>query len=228
MIIGNTNSQNISGSIIYKYDIVQIENSDKQFNQTVVNKFYKNLKENSKNIEYKLSFNYNNSIYGIVKNLSLDKSKNLEYAELITGSKEVIFIDAVKNVSLRKVDMLGDIFIITGNPKKKWILQQTSKLIGKYTCYKAILKNDHEKVTNQEITAWYTPEIPISFGPKGYGNLPGIILELRVGPVIYKATKIKINKDLKIDIKKPTKGIMISEFEFNKFLEGIDRNKKRN
>jgi GLPGLI family protein len=31
------------------------------------------------------------------------------------------------------------------------------------------------------ITAWYTPEIPVSQGPEGYWGLPGLILEVNDG-----------------------------------------------
>ena len=30
----------------------------------------------------------------------------------------------------------------------------------------------------ETITAWYTPQIPVSHGPAEYGGLPGLILEL--------------------------------------------------
>lgn len=54
----------------------------------------------------------------------------------------------------------------------KWNLQNESKKIGKFTCYKATTQ-----FRGREYIAWYTPEIPLPYGPWKLQGLPGLILE---------------------------------------------------
>ena len=87
--------------------------------------------------------------------------------------------------------------------------------IGNYLCYKA----DAEVVINSVgkkrlITAWFALEIPISLGPIGYNGLPGLILELETNKKIYFAKKISLNSNEPIEILKPTKGLKVTESEF--------------
>ena len=104
-----------------------------------------------------------------------------------------------------------------------WELTKEKKNIGEYTCYKAtaILKEESVKggFLHDPITAWYTTQIPVGFGVKNYGGLPGLTLELTQyterGIVFYKATKIELNPKEDIFIKKP-KG---KEITYKEYIE---------
>ncbi|MFY8187946.1 MAG: GLPGLI family protein [Flavobacterium sp.] len=78
-----------------------------------------------------------------------------------------------------------------------WTLHQESKYIGKHLCFKAtntkVVDNGNGKVFNHPVVAWYCPEIPMQFGPNGYGNLPGLIIELQVRNVVYGVSHIDFN-----------------------------------
>ena len=80
-----------------------------------------------------------------------------------------------------------------------WTLHQESKYIGKHLCFKAtntqVVDNGNGKVFNHPVVAWYCPEIPMQFGPNGYGNLPGLIVELQVRNVVYGVSHIDFNPD---------------------------------
>jgi GLPGLI family protein len=65
------------------------------------------------------------------------------------------------------------------------------------------------------ITAWYTPEIPISHGPEGYWGLPGLILEVSDGRTTTLCSKVVLNVKDKVDIKAPTKGKKVTQTEFD-------------
>jgi GLPGLI family protein len=65
------------------------------------------------------------------------------------------------------------------------------------------------------ITAWYTPEIPVSQGPEGYWGLPGLILEVNDGRTIILCSKIVLNPKDKVEIKAVTKGKVISQKEYD-------------
>lgn len=64
------------------------------------------------------------------------------------------------------------------------------------------------------ITAWYTPDIPVSQGPGAYWGLPGLILEVTEGNTAILCTKITLNPKEKVAIEAPTKGKKISQEEY--------------
>jgi GLPGLI family protein len=69
-----------------------------------------------------------------------------------------------------------------------------------------------------EVVAWYTPMIPISQGPTEYWGLPGLILEVTAGNVTMLCNKIVMNPEEKIEIKRPTKGQVVTKKEYNEII----------
>jgi len=49
---------------------------------------------------------------------------------------------------------------------------------------------------------WFAPEIPSNFGPKNYVGLPGLVLEVERDMFTLTATKINLNPDKEIKIKR--------------------------
>lgn len=78
---------------------------------------------------------------------------------------------------------------------QKWELHDETKTIGNYLCFKATTfyttTNPKGKVFKHNFTAWYTPQLPYKYGPAGYGNLPGLIIELQGDRATYGVTKIQ-------------------------------------
>ena len=68
------------------------------------------------------------------------------------------------------------------------------------------------------ITAWYTPEIPVSQGPEGYWGLPGLILEVNDGKTTILCSKIVLNPKDKPDIKAPSNGKEVSQKEYDEIV----------
>ncbi|ARV07444.1 ribonuclease Z [Polaribacter sp. SA4-10] len=128
----------------------------------------------------------------------------------------------------------------------KWEMGVETKKIGQYTCYKATMVKVDNKVdwgkmfsrrgdnkkkdsTNTEdkkeavkmlaVTAWYTPQIPVSSGPANYFGLPGLILEINEGRTTMLCTEIVLNPSETIEIKKPTKGKEVNREEYNKIVK---------
>lgn len=86
-----------------------------------------------------------------------------------------------------------------------------------------------EMPDNVAITAWYTPEIPVSQGPESYYGLPGLILEINDGKTVVLCSKVVLNPKEKVVIKAPTKGKVVSEKEYNKIvLEKMEEMKQMN
>jgi len=72
-----------------------------------------------------------------------------------------------------------------------------------------------------EVTAWFTPQIPLGHGPGEYAGLPGLILELNADRTTFLCSKIVMNpKDLP-SIEAPSKGTVVTQDEF----EGIVKEK---
>jgi GLPGLI family protein len=65
------------------------------------------------------------------------------------------------------------------------------------------------------ITAWYTPEIPVSQGPENYWGLPGLILEVNDGRTVILCSKVVLNPKVKTEIKAPSKGKVTSQKDFD-------------
>lgn len=68
---------------------------------------------------------------------------------------------------------------------------------------------------NVTVTAWYTPEIPVSQGPENYWGLPGLILEANDGKTIILCSKIVLNPKDKATIKAPTGGKVVTQAEYD-------------
>ncbi len=69
------------------------------------------------------------------------------------------------------------------------------------------------------VTAWYTPQIPVSNGPGEYWGLPGLILEINSGKTTILCSEIVINPSDKIEISAPTKGKEITRKKYNKTIK---------
>ncbi len=69
------------------------------------------------------------------------------------------------------------------------------------------------------VTAWYTPQIPVSNGPGEYHGLPGLILEVNADKTVMLCTKIVMNPQEKQSIDKPKKGEAVSREEYNTIMK---------
>ena len=69
------------------------------------------------------------------------------------------------------------------------------------------------------VTAWYTPQIPVSSGPESYWGLPGLILELNADRTTMLCTEIVINPSEAVTIEKPKKGTKVTREKYNKIIK---------
>lgn len=70
-----------------------------------------------------------------------------------------------------------------------------------------------------EVTAWFTPQIPVGHGPGEYAGLPGLILELNADRTTLLCSKIVMNtKDLPA-ITPPDKGTVVTQEEFEAIVK---------
>ena len=70
-----------------------------------------------------------------------------------------------------------------------------------------------------EVTAWYTPQIPINHGPDEFWGLPGLILEVNADQTSILCSKIVMNPEQKFTIEAPDKGRIISRSDYNETVK---------
>lgn len=169
---------------------------------------------NSNTAEAILKFSGEKSIYTVDLGLKNEGGRKLSSVGLLAGSNNVYYVNSSKKENLEQdCKLMGECFLIS-NPVYKWSLTQETKKIGNYLCFKAVSIKIYKGKKSYKV-AWYTPSIPVNFGPKDFNGLPGLILELEAFGLIFKAKKIKLNLNETIVINKP-KGINITQFEFRK------------
>ncbi len=192
--------------------------------------------------DFKLELTAKESSYEELKQLEKPKTGNgmsISFSGMGNASNTV-YKDLQEQQMIKEDEIMGKEFrIVDALPQYNWQLSQETKKIGNYTCYKAtylpeLTEGQKEKAAKKEeekaagsilamveekdktITAWYTPEIPISNGPGEYQGLPGLILEVKEEETTILCTKIEINPADKINLKKPRSGKEINQKDFDK------------
>ncbi len=103
-----------------------------------------------------------------------------------------------------------------------WKIGTEQVIIQGYTCQNATMKKGEKN-----ITAWFTPEIPISAGPAAYEGLPGLILSIEEdGRNTILATSIDLSEP-DTEIKKPKEGTKVDQEKLDEIVvEKIEEWKK--
>jgi len=157
-------------------------------------------------------------------------------------SPGLIYKNIKTNQLVQNQEFYGKQFLVKDSLQPiSWKMDAESKKIGNYMCFKATAQipnrnlewwsfswnsigntsnngsespdgNTDESFT--EVTAWYTPQIPVGQGPLEYYGLPGLILEVSAGNTVLLCSKIILNPDEKDTIEAPSKGKEVSKEEY--------------
>ncbi|MFK7781319.1 GLPGLI family protein [Psychroserpens sp.] len=213
---------------------------------------------------YVLNFNRSESTYKEEEKLDAPGSGSSPWRGMMssfTGGPQ--YKNVKESVILQEQEFFGKQFLVRDSlPKLEWKLENETKQIGQYTCFKATTtkkvdemdfmsmrrrgrnndKKDDEKKEGEEkvdssksnsddpfnelevpefvvVTAWYTPQIPVSAGPAEYHGLPGLILEVQADRTVMLCTKIVMNPQDKEEIKKPDTGEVVTRTEYNTIMK---------
>lgn len=194
---------------------------------------------------YVLDFNKFESIYSEeIKMEAPTPNSGMVFKTSSTGDGKK-YTNSKEKIEISEEEFFGKEFLIQDSLLKwDWKLENETKKIGNYTCYKAVNiipvseedKKSYEEQKNVKlddktqfitvlepkekvITVWYTPEIPVSFGPGNYGGLPGLILEATDGKEMILCSKIVLNPKEKTQIKKPTKGKKVNRKQYEEITQ---------
>jgi GLPGLI family protein len=227
------NSQNISGIVTYettmeafnekKLDSVyQTINKDKS--KKKMNSYLKDMFRNVESVNAFLEFNHQESLYKLETKLQNDSKSKFNLNRILAGGDDIYYSNGKDKEYYYESSIFGELLLIEMKPKK-WKITQESKKIGNYVCYKAIDVESENKV--KKPIAWFTPLIPVSFGPKEYSGLPGLVLEVEMAGSTITATKIILNPTEEIVIKKPSKGKKITAEAYREMMEGFKSSRRK-
>ena len=178
----------------------------------ILESIYATREYKSETTEYQLNFNNTKSIFF--------KKNDVSSSDRVPSKYYIISDESFETKSF-----FGQDFIVYNKLSDiPWVLHKEHKKIGKYTCFKAShTTKSLSNFKNQKdinIIAWYCPEIPVLHGPKGFGALPGLILELAIDKdYVYTMKEIVFNPKESIVIDKPTKGKIVTEREYKEAFE---------
>jgi len=195
---------------------------------------------------YILTFDKTKSIYQQEETLDAPGSGGGRgWGKMWASAGGPVYKDIATKKSLQSTEFMGKKFLISNDQNKiKWVMEKEQKMIGNYLCFKATAQvskpktmtsvwrkaekendsiKDSANYEAQEeysmVTAWYTPQIPVSHGPAEFGGLPGLILELTTDRTVMLCTRVVMNPEKRIQISEPTKGEFVSRTEFENIVE---------
>ncbi len=192
---------------------------------------------------YVLTFNKEESMF--IENEKLDAISGATDSWGANFSAGDQYKNVKTNTQIQQQEFYGKKFLVKDKLQSiNWKINGETKQIGQYTCFRATasipssdlawysfswssLRNNSTtdtltttpvevKMTNVE--AWYTSQIPVSYGPSEYWGLPGLILEINAGSTTMLCSKVVINPTEKIAIKAPKKGTEITKKAYQKTL----------
>lgn len=207
---------------VYKA-VLQTSTSDAVKNNPVLQQVLSEITSNTNKEEYNLVFNQNESLFFPVASKEIKIGESSEMADLKLFNYKV-YVNLLEEQLIKQPAPIEDKnFLIHETLNKyKWELFSEYKMIDSRKCFKAVLKNEDNQTTYNEVVAWYAPDIPFRFGPIEYNNLPGLILEITINDKItLYLTKIKLNskETTYIEIVRPQNGKVVSENEYSEELK---------
>ncbi len=177
----------------------------------------------SRDVQYILIIQKEKSLFKKIDKMVVDDNQDFNPTELLAG-KGFFYSDIKQKEIIEMRKAFGETFLIPRKPVS-WKLTEEVKIINNYKCKKAttvINVYRRGKTIKKNVTAWYTDEIPLSFGPKLYNGLPGLIIELQEGNLNLKLFKIQFNVK-NIVIEEPKEGQFVSLKDFNNIVREIRR-----
>jgi GLPGLI family protein len=194
--------------------------------------------------QYVLTFNKIECIYEEQQKLDKPEATDGMSISISFSSAGKKYLNVKEKSSVVEDEIFGKEFLVV-EPlvKPEWKLIDETKKIGDYNCFKAELvipvsekqKNDYDEFLKKEekkpalfkmdkpedkvVTAWYSPEIPVSFGPDNYWGLPGLILEVNDGDNMLLCSKVVLGTKEKTKIKAPNTGEKVTQKKFDEILK---------
>ena len=166
--------------------------------------------------ESTLIFSKTESLYqakeAATENEAIEEEGNFKVEIKMERPDEKTYMDLANNLTVQQKDLMGRLFLIKDSiDQSAWKISGESKKINGLECMRATMVTD-----STEIIAWFTPQIPVSTGPMGFGGLPGLIFYLKIDDFMEVSIKNMVFRDLvKNEIKAPNKGKVVTMDEYD-------------
>jgi len=217
-------TQNINGKVTYVVSIEPV--SDKRIDslsktalagKVKMGNWMRDILKNTPNVNSYLEFSNGESLYFVEDKMQNDGKATFNINRTYAGGDDRYY----KNTNTKEYFFENDLgeLLLTDIKPKKWKITQESKKIGNYLCFKAL---DIES-TNKKMkpVVWFTPEIPVSFGPLKYNGLPGLVILVEKYRRTISASQIILNPKDEIFIEKPSKGRKETIEEYQKRVDSF-------
>ncbi len=163
------------------------------------------------NAENEAPLELNTDLQGFVTRLKMGSASRSDHETLVEA-----YVNYENGTVAETREFMGRDFLITGEqPAYAWRLTgEQSEFLG-FMVQRAMAEQD-----STTIEAWFTPEIPVSAGPGGYGGLPGMILVVSVNDeqLVYSATEVNLDVLKDGVIRKPEDGNKVSRDEYEEIV----------
>jgi GLPGLI family protein len=169
-----------------------------------------------------LYFNPDNSLYKLLEaanneDVMPQTTGHMTVRMKISGGSDKIFCDMKNRKKIEQKEFMTRMFLIDGElARPEWKITGNQKMISGYNCQEATCIDNGRK-----ISAWFFPSIPVSAGPAGFGDLPGLILmvDIENGKRIITAKTITPKLDDAGILEIPKEGKKVSQEEYKKMVD---------
>jgi len=241
-------SQDYKGQAFYEYKIQVEVIGDRNMTGSMRKQIEENVKKNY-NKTYVLTFNKDESLYEEQQKLDMPGTAGITVLAPTEGAqykntRDNLFLQEqdffgkqflINDTLPKKIDwkleneskQIGQYVVFKATAVKKLnagmqSIHQHSKDEKAAAVSKDSVKSIFDEIevpVETIITAWYTPQIPVSQGPGEYWGLPGLILEVQAYKTSILCSKIVMNAEEAETIKKPTKGTKVTQEEYEKIVK---------
>ncbi|WP_456437248.1 GLPGLI family protein [Psychroserpens sp.] len=241
LISSQVNAQDFQGEATYKSKRkIDIKLDSTQMASGMADQMIEMLKKQFEKT-YILNFNKEESIYKEEEALSAPNPQGMDVVMIMAGGSDVLYKNIKEKRFANQNESFSKVFLIKDDLNEiEWKLEPETRNIGDYTCFKAtttrevediergISFDDHEDLSTTDkepkmkvitITAWYTPQIPVSVGPGNYHGLPGLILEINDGTETVICSKIVLNPKNASKIVEPDNGKELTQDAYDKIMD---------
>jgi GLPGLI family protein len=179
-----SSSDSLKGLVIYRQEI--------NMSSTAINRDTLKFNRTKSIFQWNL---YSTSGEGLRKAKKDYPTAKVVKSSSITDSKgQITLFDTTKDslytrMNMHRINKL--LYLKEQAPALEWIISDSTKMVGNYTTKKATA---HFRGRNY--IAWFTPEIPVPYGPWKLHGLPGLILQAydQTGNIYFSATDISLKE----------------------------------
>lgn len=114
----------------------------------------------------------------------IQKIREIRYEEVLLYKSAYYYLIKNDGKEISHFEAIGnDTFNFSEKINSDWQLINQDTLISGYACKKAVIKQ-----AGREWRAWYSTDIPVSFGPYKFYGLPGLIMNIKDSENIFNFT----------------------------------------